>query len=155
MALLSTLSTAIDLVGAMRERRRGRDPSEQQSSEIALPSLAEGLRSLEHHIIALRTSIVAAENETNERVVLVRQMNDLILLSGVSRGMHGVHQHLMSLYPGVGEDLVEKARHLHRSCGGFLESEEPAVGNIIDFIDETVEFVAMTRSAVRQNGAFE
>lgn len=155
MALLSTLSTAVDLAGAMRERRLGRDPSEQQSPEIVLPSLAEGLRSLEYHIISLRTSIVAAQEESSVRVVLVRQMNDLILLGGVSRALHGMHQQLMSLYPGVGEDMVEKARHLHRSCGELIECEETEARNIIDFIEETVEFVAMTRSAVGQRGPSE
>lgn len=152
MALLSTLSTAVDLVGAMRERRLGRDPSEQQAREIVIPSLADGVRELDDHLIALRASLVAAERESSERVVFVRHMNDLILLGGLSRDLHGMHQRLMSLYPDVSENLVEDARRLHRACSELIDTDVTAQDRLGGFIEDTAEFLAATRAALAEEG---
>ncbi len=148
MALLSTLTTALDLLSAMRERRLGVDPSEQQSPDVVLPSLSEGVRRVEHNIIALRASLVAAERESCEQVTIARHMNDLIMLAGLSRDLHGMHQRLMSLYPDVNEDLVESARRLRQACCEMIERHDLEPDRIVTFIEGTVEFVSSTKAAV-------
>lgn len=153
MALLSTLSTAVDLVVARRERQLGRDPSEEQSPDVVIPSLLEGLVGLEDHVMALRASIVAGEREDRKGVELVRRLNDLILYSGAYRDLHAIHQRLMSLYPRVGEDLVEGTRRLHRTCESLIECEEARPVDVLTFLDKCSILIAEIRAATPQNRA--
>ncbi len=150
MALLSTFATAVDLIRASHARRLGRDPSEQQSSDVVFSSLTDELCELEDHLIALRASLAAAEREALNRVALVRHMSDLILLGGVSRSLHAIHQHLMSLYPGVSENLVEDARRLHTACGELIEHDDGLAAKIVAFIEDCTDFVAEIRQILRR-----
>lgn len=149
MALLSTLSTAVDVIRAMRERRLGRDPSEQQDSDVVLLSLASELELLAEHVMALRASLVAREGEARGRVILVRHMNDLILIGNLSRGLHRVHQLLMSLYPDVTEDVIEEARRLHSESGALVEDRSDAVDTAVRFADDVSMLLAMIRRETR------
>ena len=148
MALLSTLSTAAGVISAMRERRMGRDPADQQAPEVVLPSLAGEIRELEDYLIALRTGLVAAEREAEGRVALVRTLSDLMLLGGFARNLHVVHQHLMSLYPAVDEDLVEDARLLHATCGRLIENSDPSHERMAAFIEKADDFLAVVRMSM-------
>lgn len=152
MALLSTLSTAAGIVSAMRERRLGRDPADQQAPEVVLPSLAGEMRELTNYLVALRTSLVAAEREAEGRVALIRTLSDLILLGGFARNLHVVHQHLMSLYPAVEEDLVEAARYLHAACVRLTEHSDPSHERLAAFIEEADDFLAVLRKSIPPGG---
>ena len=148
MALLSTLSTAAGVISAMRERRLGRDPADQQAQEVVLPSLAAEIRQLEDYLIALRTSLVAAEREEEGRIALIRTLSDLMLLGGFARNLHVVHQHLMSLYPAVDVTLVEAARVLHASCGRLIEDSDPSHERMGAFVEEADDFIASVRRSM-------
>lgn len=149
MSLLSTLSSAVEVAVAMRERREGRDPSEQQAQAEVLPCLDENARELERRLIALRTSLVAAERESASDVVLVRRMNDLLLLSRVARGFYGVHQRLMSLYPAVTEELVEQSRLIYVDCTALVDRDDEVREDTLNFADNAAAFLEVLREEIK------
>lgn len=150
MSLLTTLSSALEVAGAMRERRAGRDPSEQQATELVLPFLEEDAGEIEARLIAIRTSHVADEQDVAlGRVALVRRMNNLLLLSGVARGLHLMHQRLMSVYPAVSEDLVEGARRLGSASGELVDLANDSLSEILEFVQEVEAFLVRFRTEVK------
>jgi len=152
MSLLSTLSSALEVANAIRERREGRDPSDQQTTELVLPRLEENADELEARLGAIRTSLIAGErDDTRGGVALVRHMNLLLLLASVARGLHLIHQRLMSLYPAVTEDLVEDARHLSRISSELLDREKDVFVAALPFVQEVEAFLVDFRTEVKHN----
>lgn len=149
MSLLSTLTSALEVAVAMRERREGRDPSGQQTTSEVLPRLEEDARELEGRLIALRTSLIAAERESGNRVAVVRQLNDLLLVAGIGRGLYGMHQRLMSLYPAVTEELVERSRLIHVACTTLADCEDNACEEMLTFVHGAEAFLEALRSEIK------
>ncbi len=147
--MLSTLSIAIEIATAMSERRRGRDPSEQQTMDVVLPALEEDADDLSAQLIALQTSAVAAEREETNGVALVRHVNELLLLAGIARRLNGMHQRLMSLFPGVNEELVEAARHLARCCAELNDVQYGRASARSSFIENAVAFLDQSRREIK------
>lgn len=152
MSLLSTLSSALEVARAIRERREGRDPSDQQTADLVLPRLEDNADELEARLVAIRTSLIAGEQgDTTGGVALVRHMNLLLLLTSVSRGLHLMHQRLMSLYPAVTEDLVEDSRHLSRASSELVDREKDVFVAALPFVQEVEAFLADFRMEVKHN----
>lgn len=127
MVLLATLSTVAEVWHAVRERRAGRDPSEQESPAVALPSLRAARRELGERALRLQASLACTPAEAEAHLPrLVRRFDDLMTLRRVGRLLQRIHQCLLSLYPGVSEDLVEEVRYLEARCRE-VEAEGEAV----------------------------
>lgn len=125
MVLFSTLSTAADVWHAVRERRAGRDPSEQETAAVVRPYLRRAAGDLQARLMQLQASRLRAEADDEGRVAaLVRRYQELMALRQVAQELHTIHQRLLSLYPAVDEDLVEEARLLHATCEQWLAEQE-------------------------------
>lgn len=132
MVLMSTLSTAADVIQAMTERRQGRDPASQEEPEIARRFLDAACEDLEDLLVSLRAAHALRVDEAAGAVVLARHVNELMLLNQASRLLHLIHQRLLSLYPSVTEELVETARLLERECGALRDGVSGSVGIFVD-----------------------
>lgn len=122
MTLLSTLSTAVEVGHALRERRAGRDPSAQEDEGVVRPFLWTSAGELERLLMQLQASLThRRHHEEGTHAALVRRFDDLMLLHRLGVLLGVVHQRLLSLYPEVGEALVEEARALHGTCEAVSE----------------------------------
>lgn len=129
MALLSALTTASAVWRAFRERRAGRDPSEQEAEVVVRPLLRGAARELSATLVRLRASLAyTAAHDQPHVAALVRRFDDLLALREVTELLQTIHQRLLSLYPAVSEDLVEEVRQLHRTGRALLEAEDDAFG---------------------------
>lgn len=121
MVLFSTLSTAADVWHASQERRAGRDPSAQEAEDVVRPYLYRAAGDLQARLMQLQASRLQAEREDEGYIAaLVRRYNELMTLRRAEQELHVIHQRLLSLYPAVGEAVVEEARLLHREAGSLL-----------------------------------
>lgn len=129
---MSTLSAAIDLVHAMSERRRGRDPSAQEDRAVAAAYLRESADELEDQVLAIRASLVAGSDDSEKDGVIrmSRRMNEVLILNHVARRLHVMHQRLLSLYPDVPEVLIEDARLLAARCARLRDRLEDFRGDL-------------------------
>jgi len=150
ISLLSTLSSALEVAVAIRERREGRDPSDQQTADLVLPRLEEDAGEVEARLVAICTSLIAGGgDDTTGGVALVRHMNILLLLAGVARGLHLMHQRMMSLYPAVTEDLVEDARRLGGVSSEIVDRERDMFVATLPFVQEVEAFLVRFRTEVK------
>ena len=125
MVLFSTLSTATNVWHGVRERRAGRDPSEQEASAVVRPYLRHAAGELQARLMQLQASRLRAATDAEGHVAaLVRRYQELMTLRQVARELHTIHQRLLSLYPAVHEALVEEARLLHSTCEQCLAGQE-------------------------------
>lgn len=141
--LISTLSAAMDVVRGMADRRRGIDPASQEEPGVARAFLQKTAEELAGHMIALRTGSVVRHAPSGEgSVVLARRMNELMLLKQTAQLLHLMHQRLMSLYPEVGEDLIEEARLLETTCAALRDADDGEdVGTFVGRLKEFLENV--------------
>ena len=148
MVLMSTLATAADVMQAMRERRQGRDPSEQEPAHAAGAFLRQAIRELQDALISLRATLVAADvADAPYSVTATRRLNVILMLHSLSRLLHGIHQRLLSLYPEVTEDLVEETRSLESACRHLLVSN--ADYEIVSlFVDRSEALTRLLREAL-------
>jgi hypothetical protein len=143
MALLSTLSTAVDVLHGMKARRTGRDPSTQESDLTARSYLVTLLPALRLTLTRLRISLMYAISEPNQHqpIASAQQFDQVMRLNRLHRTLHVVHQRLLSLYPTVSEPLIETARLLEHEASGILAIEydgfQPALG---DFVERGLQF---------------
>lgn len=128
MVLFSTLSTAAEVWHSARERRAGRDPSEQEVASFVHPYLRRAAGELQALLMQLQAARVQAAQGDGEAHItrLVRRYNDLMTLRHVMQQLKVVHQRLLSLYPAVTEMLVEEARLLHEENRALLDVEDEA-----------------------------
>lgn len=150
MVLLSTLSTAAEVWHAVKERRAGRDPSDQEAPAVAAPHLETGRRELQQMLVRLRASLVYARHrDEGETAHLVRRFDDLMTLGRVGRLLHLIHQRLLSLYPAVSEALVEAARCLEGTCSRLGGADDAAFEDELGpFLEETLLFAARLQQEV-------
>lgn len=128
MVLFSTLSTAAEVWHAARERRAGHDPSEQETPSFVRPFLRQAAGELQALLMQQQASLVqhtGAEDE-GHLARLVRRYNDLMTMRRVMQHLKVMHQRLLSLYPGVTEELVEAARLLHEESSLLLGVDDEA-----------------------------
>lgn len=122
LVLMSAMSTAADVVFGMSERRRGHDPTAEESPDVARPYLRAATDELYEHLLTLRAGRALRGDDAASRTVrLARRVNEVLLLNRLVRLFHGIHQRLLSLYPSVPDELVEQARILE---GAFADERD-------------------------------
>ncbi len=149
MAFLSTLTTAAEVRHRIRERRAGRDPSAQEATDFARHNLERTGREFQELLMRLHASLVRARfHDENRLAALLRRFDDLLKLNRAGRLLHLIHQRLLSLYPAVPEDLVERARLLEGECQTIGEAEDDAFLEALEaFLNGALGFTAQLRRA--------
>jgi len=151
MTLLASLSTAADLHEAVRERRRGRDPAAQAPTDIVAARLEKTRATLEDLLMQLMLGHASLDPEGSPTPALAVRTFDLLMkVRRVERLLKMMHQHLLSLYPEVSEQLVEEARHTHDEAATVLAwtSSGPLSAPLSDLVERGLSLVAWTRREV-------
>jgi hypothetical protein len=152
MTLLATLSTAAEVREAVQDRRTGRDPAAQAPSDVAIVRLHEARRTLMDLLMQLVLGQVPLErHEEHALGHAVRQFDLLMKLRRAKRLTKTMHQHLLSLYPEVSEELVEEARHVHDQlaarAGGTARPDREMMP-LPDAVERGIAFAVWTRHEV-------
>jgi hypothetical protein len=144
MTLLSTLAAAVEVWQKARERAAGHDPSAQEDDAFVRPVLRRAGRDLEALLMPLRASLAyTTVAEDGGPGATVRRFEDLLKLHRIARLLQGTHQRLLSLYPAVGEALVEEARLLYAEAERLADVEEDGFADgVARFVDRTLQFTA-------------
>jgi hypothetical protein len=147
MMLLSVLSTAADVGGAIDRRRAGQDPRAQEGSIYVRSYLSDAVDRLDKGFIGLFIQQVGRfEHEA------VRHMDQLLLIRRLTRELHLVHQRLLSLYPRVSEEVIEEVRILERRCERLgARSPERFVEDLPSIVDEGLQTTGRLRRVVRSD----
>ncbi len=150
MVLLSTLKTAAEVWHAAKERRAGRDPTAQEAPVVVAPWLRTARRELQEMLMRLRAGLVyARHHEEHPTAHLVRHFDALMTIGEVARLLHLIHQRLLSLYPEVGEALLEEVRELEGICGRLAEADEEEMAAALGpFVEQTLVFAVHLRQEV-------
>lgn len=153
MVLFSTLTTASEVWHAAKERRAGRDPSEQEAAAEVRSYLNTAIGELQALLLQLRASLIAGLTEEAPPVSrLVRRFNDLMTLRQVSGLLQVIHQRLLSLYPDVSERLVEEARVLYQDSGLLLDVDESLFGTTVEpFAGQAMVFATKLHRALTEH----
>lgn len=142
-ALLGTASAAARVMQAVSERRAGRDPSDQEDLDDARRHLLQSARDLQDLLFPLLVGAVSgpADCQDDERTAIVKRFEELHRLAEASSLLHRIHQRLLSLYPGVSEELLEEARDLRgQSAGLSFDLNDYEVAQAVDFIERALQF---------------
>lgn len=147
MVLLSTLHTAAEVWHDVAEHRAGRDPSGQETVDVARPFVIAARAELETLLMRLHSSLAYRLSHDEDAVpALVRRFDDALLLRRVGRLLHVMHQRMLSLYPLVPEDLVEAVRLLEAHQAQLAEADEEALDDAtMAFLNEGLRFATALR----------
>lgn len=151
MTLLATLSTAATVRESVAERRAGYDPSAQEPTDRAAVRLRSAGRTLMDVLMQLALSRVPLEQREEDQLSnAVRHFDVLLKLRRAERLAQAMHQHLLSLYPEVSEELVEEARTTHDAVDRFLDTVPTDTDgpHLSDVLERGVSFVVWTRHEV-------
>jgi hypothetical protein len=151
LTLLATLTTAGEVRHAIRERRDGRDPSQQEEPKVVIPLLLQVGEELAALLLQIRASLVIAVVEGDGVVVApTRHMLRVLRLNQVVHLLHRIHQRLLSLYPDVSEDLIEEGRLLHSESRAYIQDETDAgYEEQVELIDRLLDFTVRMERSVR------
>ncbi len=151
LTLLAVLSTASEVRHGIRERRAGRDPSDQERPEHAIDALLQAGEELAGHLMQIRSGLVISVVEGDETAVApTRHMLIVLRYNRVLRLLHRVHQGLLSLYPAVVEDVVEEARVFMARCQRIMHDElEASYEEQVLLIDHLLDFSVRMERVVR------
>jgi len=149
MTLLATLSTAEEVREAMAERRAGRDPSAQAPPDLAAARLHDAGETLMDLLMQLVLGQVPQRDDDEDLAHAVRHFDLLMKLRRAERLVTTMHQHLLSLYPDVSEELVEEARHVHDEIEAVVDTDTEREGEdrpaLSDVLERGISFVVWTR----------
>ena len=147
MSLLATLSTAEEVRTSMAERRAGRDPSAQAPPDLATARLHDAGETLMDLLMQLVLGQVPERDDEEDLAHAVRHFDLLMKLRRAERLVTTMHQHLLSLYPDVSEELVEEARHVHGELESLLDTEAADANPtpLPDAMERGISFVVWTR----------
>jgi len=150
MAVLATLSTAEEVRSSMAERRAGRDPSAQAPSDLAAARLRGAGETLMDLLMQLVLGQVPDREADESLAHAVRHFDLLMKLRRAERLVTTMHQHLLSLYPDVSEEVVEEARHVHGEIETLvdMESWDSDAPALPDVLERAISFVVWTRHEV-------
>lgn len=107
---LSTLHAAAEVVRGRSERVRGIDASELEAPSEARRHIRPALRELEEasfRLGALQSDVLETVDELS---AVVARFDGLLLLNRSAQLLEDIHRRLLSLYPEVGEALIEEVR---------------------------------------------
>lgn len=156
MTLLATLSTAATVRESVAERRAGHDPSAQEPAHRAAVRVRSAGRTLLNLLMQIALSRVPLTEGDEERLPhAVRHFDLLLKMRHAERLTQAMHQHLLSLYPGVSETLVEEARLTHDEIDRFLNTA-PATDegpHLSAVLERGLSFVVWTRHEVSVGSA--
>ncbi|WP_420455853.1 hypothetical protein [Rubrivirga sp.] len=125
VALVAAARSALNAARQIGDRRAGRDASEQEPVGSARADLGELWAELGAHVVRLRLRVVTGVPES-PAAALAQAFEDRTLLDDLGRTVGVIHQKLLSLYPAVGEVVVEEARRL------AVEARRRAVADAYD-----------------------
>lgn len=125
LALFASLSTAVEVSSAIRDRRRGRDASAQEADSEAFSYLSTALPALRIQLIRLRVQVGVGLNGADGASSVLRRFPELLMLLNCARMMHRIHQRLLSLYPGVSAERIEEVRLLETDAAELLQGRSP------------------------------
>lgn len=148
MTLLATLSTAAEVREGVRDRRMGRDPAAQTPSDVARVRLDDArTRLLDVLMQIMLGQVPLAREGVPEAAAAVRTFDLLVKVRRVERLTQSMHQHLLSLYPEVSEELVEEARHVHDRVAALLDAEPADTGlpGLPDVVERGLSFAVWVR----------
>jgi hypothetical protein len=151
MTLLATLSTAATVGESVAQRRAGRDPSAQEPADRAAARLQNTGDTLMDLLMEMALSRVPLEQRDEEPLPhAVRHFDLLLKMRRAERLTQTAHQHLLSLYPDVSEELVEEARRTHDEIERFLETAPAGTDgpHLSDVLEQGMSLVVWVRHEV-------
>ena len=151
MTLLATLSTAATVRESVAQRRAGRDPSAQEPAGRAAARLRNTGDALMDLLMEMALSRVPLEQRDEEPLPhAVRHFDLLLKMRRAERLTQAAHQHLLSLYPDVSEELVEEARRTHDEIERFLDAApaEADGPHLSDVLEHGMSLVVWVRHEV-------
>lgn len=150
MAMLSTLSVAVDVHRTIQARQAGLDPSNEEPDSLARAFLQHTLPDLHLRLTRLQTSLVAVALEEAEPLRTAHRFQQMMILRHLNRLLHMIHQRLLSLYPEVSDLLVEAARRLETHCSALLEAPPQDLDTRLNaFLDEGRGFTCHLETELR------
>ncbi|MFO8098204.1 MAG: hypothetical protein R6T83_01120 [Salinibacter sp.] len=149
MTLLATLSTAAEVRDAVQDRRTGRDPAAQAPSDVATVRLHEARRTLMDLLMQLVLGQVPLERQEKHALGhAVRHFDLLMKVRRAKRLAKTMHQHLLSLYPNVSEELVEEARCVRDALEGLTDDAGDGAAPLPDVVERGLALVVWVRHEV-------
>ena len=145
MTLLATLSTAEELRESMTDRHAGRDPAAQSPPDLARARLRETRQALMDLLMQLVLGRVPDRDADEDLAHAVRHFDLLMKLRRAERLVSTMHQHLLSLYPDVSEELVEEARHVRGEIEVLLDLEAGDGPALPDVVERGLSFAVWTQ----------
>src|SRR5690606_11797056 len=122
-ALVSVLRTALGVGRGIAARRAGEDPSEEEPEAPVRAYLHAALGRIDGLLMRLRLRAAAGVLE-DPHAALVQAFEDRLALTDLAEELRVAHQKLLSLYPAVGEALVEAVRHQRREALLAAEADD-------------------------------
>ena len=111
VALVAAARSALQMARQIGDRRAGRDASAQEPEGTVRTDLDALRADLGALVVRLRLRVVVRSPES-EAAALAQAFEDRTLLDDLGRTLSVIHQKLLSLYPGVDEEVVETTRRL-------------------------------------------
>ena len=142
IALLATFTTASDVRQGIRERRAGKDPSEQSELGEALSSTAKAIEDLREVLTPLQASLVhKLKDEQHEVSDYFRDFSHLILLRRLVRLYKRLQQYMLSLYPAVSEEDVETCRLFAIEAEKQIELQVYEASDFLEYVQRCFLFL--------------
>ncbi|MDT0630188.1 hypothetical protein RQM47_03505 [Rubrivirga sp. S365] len=141
MTLVATIRAAYGASRSVADRRAGREPSAQESEDVArldLDALRADLRAL---VVQLRLRAVA-DAPDSEAAALAQAFEDHVLVDDLGGAVRRAHQKLLSLYPAVPEGVVEEARRLATAAAEEIDADRPALGDLARRVADWLDALA-------------
>lgn len=110
VSLVATVRTALRASRQIGDRRAGRDPSDQEPEARVRADLSDLRAALAEATARLRLRAVVGAPDGE--AALARAFEDRIAFDDLGRLLSVIHQKLLSLYPSVDADLVERVRQM-------------------------------------------
>ncbi|WP_103020639.1 hypothetical protein [Salinibacter altiplanensis] len=152
MTLLASLSTAATLHESAVQRRAGRDPSAQAPIDQAVARLQNAGQTLMDLLMEMALSRVPLEQRDEDPLPhAVRHFDLLMKMRRAERLAQAMHQHLLSLYPEISEELVEEARRTHDEIEQFVDhalADDAEGPHLSEVLERGMSLVVWTRHEV-------
>lgn len=145
-ALVATLRTALGVSRGIAGRQAGEDPSAEEPEAPVRAYLHAAAGRIGSLLVRLRLRVVAGPPE-DEHAALVQAFEDRLALADLAEELRVAHQKLLSLYPAVGEALVEAARQRHQEALDLVE-EDVLDDGLAPFLERLADDLAGLRAVL-------
>ena len=137
-ALVAAARTAFGTARRIDDRRAGRDASGQEPAADARADLAALAEAVAGHVARLRLRVIVGAPDA-EPAAFVQSFEDRLLLADLGDALALAHQKLLSLYPAVGESLVESTRQLATRAARQSVADAPNLAALADAAADVVD----------------